>query len=136
MLQTIAHRIKKEEVVFHETGAMDSIIDVISFAYCLDNLQIDKVYAFNLREGKGSINTRVGPLPIPTPAVANIVKKFALTIKEAFLPYELITPTGLACLCATAKFCKPSLNNIQKVGYGVGKREYKETTGLLKVYLL
>lgn len=53
MLQTIAHRIKKEEVVFHETGAMDSIIDVISFAYCLDNLQIDKVYAFNLREGKG-----------------------------------------------------------------------------------
>lgn len=120
-----AHGIKKDEIVFHETGAMDSIIDIVSFAFCIDRLNIDKVYAYNLREGRGMINTRIGKLPIPTPAIKNMIERFNLTIAEDDLPYELITPTGLASLCATVEFGFELVEvKVIKTGYGAGKRKY------------
>lgn len=118
-----AHEIDVKDVVFHETGAMDSIIDIVSFVVCLDNLNVDKVYAKNLCEGHGEINTRVGKLPIPTPAVKNVLNEYDLTLKNLDVPYELITPTGIACLSAVAEFKDIDKMPI-KIGYGNGKRNY------------
>ena len=128
-----AHGINVDEVIFHETGAMDSIIDIVSIAVCLDNLNIKKAYAFNLFEGKGFINTRVGKLPIPTPAVKNIAEKFNIEIKQKNLEFELITPTGLGALAAICEFSEPKRQSA-KVGYGAGKRNY-DLPGVLKVEL-
>ena len=119
-----AHHIDKNDVIFHENGAMDSIIDIVSFALCIKNLGIEKVYVKNLSEGYGKINTRVGILPIPTPAVKNILEKFNLTYEKAEIEGELITPTGIACLAYLGDFSVPKYEVI-KVGYGAGKRDYK-----------
>lgn len=121
-----AHGVSLEEVIFHESGAMDSIIDIVSFAVCLDNLNVNKVYVKNLKEGRGQINTRVGLLSIPTPAVKNILNEFNLKVEKTNLPYELITPTGIACVCAVASSFEGVKNKkIVKVKYGNGKRNYK-----------
>ncbi len=128
LAESKAHKIEINKVVFHENGAMDSIIDIVSFAVCLDRFNGAEFFAINLCEGQGEINTRVGKLPIPTPAVKNIVDEFGLTLKTLSLPYELVTPTGIACLCAVAKF---DLNNeefknkkAKVIGFGNGKRKY------------
>lgn len=119
-----AHNVPMEKVFFHESGAMDSIIDVVSFAVCIDNLNKNNVYAKNLCEGKGHINCRVGKLPIPVPAVKNILEKFNLTYSEINQNVELITPTGIACLASIAKFNYSTKHDTIKTGYGNGKRSY------------
>ena len=118
-----AHGINFEDVIFHENGAMDSIIDIVSFAVCLESLKVKNVFAKNLCEGHGEINSRVGKLPIPTPAVKNILQMFNLEVKSLDVPYELITPTGIACLAAVANFT-PKNYIAKNVGYGNGKRDY------------
>lgn len=122
-----AHNIKKEQVIFHETGAMDSIIDISSIAVCLDNLKVNKVFVKNLKEGHGEINTRVGKMKVPTPAIQNLVKMFDLKLEIINCPFELITPTGLSALCAYGIFDNFNENQFEILGkgYGAGKRDNK-----------
>lgn len=131
-----AHKIDLKDVLFHESGAMDSIIDICSAAILVDKLKLNKVYVKNLREGKGEINCRVGKLPIPTPAVKNIIQKFNIKLESAPINYELITPTGLAILSAISNFDPPPSDyQVVKVGYGNGKRDYG-LLGVLKVQII
>ena len=99
-----AHGVKIEDVVFHESGAMDSIIDIVSIAVCIDNLNIDNIFITNLRKGKGKIQTRVGLLPIPTPAVKNVLDMYDVKIATCDESVELITPTGIAAIAVLTKF--------------------------------
>lgn len=69
-----AHGVPKDQVYFHEVGAVDSIVDILSVAVCLDNLDIDQVIVTELCEGRGTVRCQHGILPIPVPAVANIVQ--------------------------------------------------------------
>ncbi len=131
-----AHNLPVDKVIFHESGAMDSIIDIVSIAVCFDNLNVSNVFVENLREGKGQIRTRVGLLPIPTPAVENVLSMFNAKIETCDLNVELITPTGISALAVLSNF--KSLGYIKKVlrtGYGAGKRNY-DTPCVLKVEII
>lgn len=119
-----AHGVKPDEVVFHESGAMDSIVDISAIAFCLEDLKVENVYVENLCEGHGRVQTRVGFLPIPTPAVKNIVEKFSINIKPIDFEGELITPTGIGALAAVAKFGQTPHCQTIKTGFGAGKRNY------------
>lgn len=127
-----AHHERFEQVVFHESGAMDSIMDISAIATLFEDLGIKHAYYMNLREGKGTIQTRKGLLPIPTPATANLAKMFGLGLERCELPFELITPTGLAAIgCLAKKSSGP--HEIVKTAYGNGKRDYP-TLGVLKIH--
>lgn len=132
-----AHGIAVNDVIFHENGAMDSILDIASFAVCLDNLNVENVYFKNLREGSGKIKARCGVLPIPTPAVKNICKAFKLNPAPANVEVELITPTGLACLAVVGKQIADLELKAKPLatGYGAGKRDYT-LPALLKADLM
>lgn len=121
------------EVHFHEVGATDSIIDIVGTCIGLEMLGIERVYASALHDGTGFITCAHGRLPVPVPAVAQM-----LAASKATIPYiqeaistELITPTGLALIKTIASgFGRMPELAIQKIGYGSGKRDIGQLNAL------
>lgn len=131
-----AHGTTLDEVHFHEVGAVDSIVDIVSAAVCFDNLGIDEVYIPVIYEGTGTVNCAHGTLPIPVPAVNNIVSGHHLPMHIDTLKGELITPTGAAIASAIMTSCELSETfTIKKTGVGAGKRAY-ERPSLLRAMLI
>lgn len=131
-----AHGVSPDEVHFHEVGAIDSIVDIVAAAVCLDNLDITKVIVPKLCEGTGSVRCQHGILPVPVPAVANIIETHSLPVQFTDRQGELITPTGAAIVAAMEPSCSlPERFTIQKIGMGAGKRAY-ERPSILRAMLI
>lgn len=131
-----AHGLPKEEVHFHEVGAVDSIVDIISVAVCLDDLGVTKCIVPVLCEGSGTIRCRHGILNVPVPAVVNIVETHELKLSITDCKGELVTPTGAAIAAAVKTTDKlPKQFRVIKTGMGGGKREY-ERPSILRAMLI
>lgn len=131
-----AHGKPKTEVHFHEVGAVDSIVDIAAVAICLDNLGIEDVIIPTLYEGSGTVRCQHGVLPIPVPAVANIVNAENLTLRITETEGEFVTPTGAAIAAAIRTEEKlPENIRILKTGIGAGKRNY-ERPSILRAMLI
>ena len=135
------HGLSLEEVHFHEVGAIDSIVDIIAFAVCWDELRqkekITEVIVPVLYEGTGTVRCQHGVLPVPVPAVTAIVRRKGLRLHLMPDRGEFVTPTGAAiaaALCTTERL--PEEFTIRKTGLGAGKREYPGHTGLLRAMLI
>lgn len=131
-----AHNVPVDQVHFHEVGAVDSIVDIVSVAVCLDDLDVTEVIVPVLCEGRGTVRCQHGILPIPVPAVANIVSANHLHLKMTEIEGELVTPTGAAIVAAVKTKDKlPETFEIQKIGIGAGKRQY-ECPGILRAMII
>lgn len=131
-----AHGVPKSEVHFHEVGAVDSIVDIIAAAVCLDNLGIEKCVIPVLCEGCGTVRCQHGVLPIPVPAVANIVADNGLKLTITETKGEFVTPTGAAIAAAIKTDEKlPERFAVERIGMGGGKREY-ERPSILRAMLI
>ena len=131
-----AHNVPVDQVHFHEVGAVDSIVDIVSVAVCLDDLDVTEVIVPVLCEGRGTVRCQHGILPIPVPAVANIVNANHLYLKMTEIEGELVTPTGAAIVAAVKTKDKlPETFEIQKIGIGAGKRQY-ECPGILRAMII
>lgn len=121
-----AHGVPADQVHFHEVGAVDSIVDVVSAAVCLDSLGVTDAVVSPLAEGHGRVRTQHGVLPVPVPAVVNIAAAHGLALAPRDVEGELVTPTGAAIAAAvcTADALPPAYA-IKAVGYGCGKRAYE-----------
>lgn len=131
-----AHDVPKEQVHFHEVGAIDSIVDIVAAAVCIDNLDIREVIVPKLCEGTGTVRCQHGVLPVPVPAVANILEAYHLNIHLMDVSGEFITPTGAAIVAALQTDSRlPEEFRIRKIGMGAGKRSY-ERPSILRAMLL
>ena len=120
-----AHGVPVDQVHFHEVGAVDSIVDVAAAAICLDNLDVTEVIVPKLCEGTGTVRCQHGILPVPVPAVANIVEQNHLNLQITNVEGELVTPTGAAIAAAVrTSDVLPDRFTIEKTGLGAGKRQY------------
>lgn len=119
-----AHGVPIGEVHFHEVGAIDSIVDIVSAAYCMDDLGIERVVVPYLNEGSGSVRCQHGVLPVPVPAVANIVSAHGIRLRINDVKTEMVTPTGAAIVAATrTDETLPEAFTIDSIGIGLGKRD-------------
>jgi hypothetical protein len=131
-----AHNVPIDEVHFHEVGAVDSIVDIVAIAVCLDNLNIKECIVTHLTEGKGTVRCQHGILPVPVPAVLNIVTDNHIPVEITDITGELVTPTGaatVAAICTSNEL--PKSFTVEKVGLGAGKRQY-ECAGILRAMLI
>lgn len=131
-----AHGVDISKVHFHEVGAIDSIVDIIAAAVCIDNLGITEACVPVLCEGSGSVRCQHGILPVPVPAVVNIVTDNGLRLKITDTEGELVTPTGAAIAAALKTSDRlPDGFYIEKTGLGAGKRNY-EKPSILRAMLI
>ena len=134
--EAAAHNVSVEEVHFHEVGAVDSIVDIVAAAVCFDNLNITEVIIPELWEGRGTVRCQHGILPVPVPAVLNVVAQNGLKIKVTDVKGELVTPTGAAIAAAVrTKERLPERFSVIKTGIGAGKREY-DCPGILRAMVI
>ena len=124
-----AHGVPAEEVHFHEVGAVDSIVDIAATAICLDDLNITDVIVPELYEGRGTVRCQHGIIPVPVPAVINIVGSHHISLHMTQTEAELVTPTGAAIVAAIRTSDRlPDRYKICKIGMGAGKRDYGRTS--------
>lgn len=135
--ESAAHNLPPEEVHFHEVGALDSIVDVISAAVTFDSLGIRDVIIPKLYEGTGMVRCQHGLMPVPVPAVANIVSAFSFPLEITEAKGEYVTPTGAAIaavLCTDHRL--PGTFTITQTGMGAGKRAYTDRPGILRAMVI
>lgn len=127
------HNITKEEVHFHEVGALDSIADIVGAAICQEYLEVDEIHASPVQLGGGFVKCAHGMMPVPAPATAEIVAN--IPVKTGLVEYEATTPTGAAILAATVdRFVSQMELVVLRTGYGIGQRD-GEIPNVLRVYL-
>lgn len=110
-----------EHVHFHEVGAVDSIIDIVGAAIGLEYFQIGTLTSSPLPLANGWAQTAHGPLPLPAPAVCEILHN--TPVYGVALDMELVTPTGAAIVKAcAAEFGPMPPMTINRIGYGAGSK--------------
>lgn len=114
-----------DEVHFHEVGAIDSIIDILSIAFCIDDLGIKRVAFSPLTEGCGTVMCQHGEIPVPVPAVASIARKYGIPLRLTETRGERVTPTGIAVVAALKNAVRPQDAIVDAVGVGAGKRDFQ-----------
>lgn len=121
------------DVHFHEVGAVDSIIDIVSTAICIDYIKPDMVISSPVNTGKGFVKCQHGIMPVPAPATVKILSGVKVYCDDREM--ELTTPTGAAIIKYLAKdFGNYPQMRIKKEGYGCGKRN-SEKPNVLRVIL-
>lgn len=122
-----------EEVHFHEVGAIDSIIDIVGTAICIDNLAPDRIVFSSLPLSRGFVKCQHGVFPLPAPATLEILINVPVYYTD--INFELVTPTGAAIAKGLAdEFGMAGALKAEKIGYGLGKRTY-EIPNVLRVVL-
>lgn len=112
-----------DEVHFHEVGAIDSIVDIVSVAILMDYINPDRVISSVVSDGYGTIKCAHGVLSVPVPATSMMYKNEKIRFKQIEVPTELVTPTGAAIISTFAESygLMPEMN-LNKIGIGVGSR--------------
>ena len=119
------HATPLEEVHFHETGAVDSIVDIVGAAACAVDLGITETYLSTIYEGQGHVWCQHGRIPVPAPAVAGIAAAEELDLAITNASGEMVTPTGAAIAAALrTKKGRPQSFVIRRIGMGAGKKDF------------
>jgi len=122
-----------DDVHFHEVGAVDSIVDIVGAAICIELLKVDEIQCSEINLGGGFVKCEHGVFPVPAPATLEILKSVPVYSQNA--KKELTTPTGAAIVKALcSSFGTFPAFTIEKTGYGLGKRDM-ETPNVLRVII-
>lgn len=130
------HGKSPEQVHFHEVGAVDSIVDIVSACICLELLGKPAVQSGRVTEGTGWIDCAHGRFPVPAPATLEILSARGIPVQQCEEPHELVTPTGAALLAEFAEKFGPMSGLVPtKIGYGLGTRDNKTRPNVLRAVL-
>src|SRR5690349_21491138 len=114
------HGVGTDQVTFHEVGALDAIVDVVGAAVGFVHFGIEAVFHTPLPLGSGFVDTAHGRLPVPGPAVTQLVR--GRRVRPGDGTTELVTPTGAAIVAALARTEPAPELDVEAVGYGAGDR--------------
>lgn len=139
--EAAAHGEPLENVHLHEAGSLDTFVDILGSAYLMDKIELYNaiIYVLPIALGSGSVTFSHGTLPVPAPAVAEIVKKYQLPVHVGTLKGELLTPTGAIIIAALAKLFESRFvprcpfMTIKEIGIGFGTKEFEKIPNGLRL---
>ncbi|TVR12120.1 MAG: nickel pincer cofactor biosynthesis protein LarC [Phormidium sp. GEM2.Bin31] len=118
------HGISPDRVHFHEVGAVDAIVDIVGTCVALDWLGVDRIFCSALPSGGGTVKAAHGRLPVPVPAVLNLLEMRGVMLYDNGIHRELVTPTGAALMVTLAEsFGQVPAMRLQQTGLGAGTQE-------------
>jgi len=121
--EAAVHGSTPEEVMFHEVGAVDAIVDIAGTAVGTELLGIERIVCSPLPMGRGFVETAHGKIPLPAPATVELLK--GVPVYSAGIEGELVTPTGAALVRTLASdFGEMPAMTVQAIGCGAGKAEF------------
>jgi uncharacterized protein (TIGR00299 family) protein len=126
------HGTTLDAIHFHEVGAVDSIVDICGAAVALHLLGWPEVFTTPPPMGSGSIQIAHGTVPVPVPATLELLKDRPVRFEGRG---ELTTPTGAAILKTVATFSLPPELVVERVGYGVGTKDWPDRANVLRATL-
>lgn len=127
------HGEKFYETHLHEAGADDALIDILGCCYLAEILNISEFFSSPLNIGQGWVKGSHGTLPVPPPAVAELLK--GIPVYSGWVKEELVTPTGAAIISTLAqKFITFPEICYEKIGYGAGYRDFPDFPNVLRVF--
>ena len=134
------HGVSVWDVHFHEVGAIDSIVDVVGAAICIEALGVPQIFTSQIELGGGFVHCAHGKLAVPAPATAEILRGASVSLGRA--DFEMATPTGAAILKVCARNLSdtdhreaPQNFKILSVGYGAGDKDAAGFANVLRVML-
>jgi uncharacterized protein (TIGR00299 family) protein len=132
--EAAVHRVDAEDVHFHEVGALDAIADVVGAAAGLHALGLERLTASTVSLGSGTTRGAHGPIPLPAPAVLELLRGAPVT--AGAVPAEMTTPTGAAVLATVVDGWGdlPSMT-VERTGYGAGGRDPAELANVLRLVI-
>ena len=134
--EAAVHRTAPEQVHFHEVGALDAIADVLGTAAGVHALGITRLAASRVTLGTGMVRGEHGLLPVPGPAVLELLREAGAPVWAGPAPYEMCTPTGAALLSALVATWGPMpAMTVRRIGVGAGTRELDELPNILRLVL-
>ena len=130
------HGRSPEQVEFHEVGAIDAIVDIVGVCAGLHALDLDELVVSPIALGGGRMQTAHGRLPVPGPAVLELLSASALPAYGGPVDHELATPTGVALLTewATGFGPMPAMT-VTRTGAGAGSRELAEHPNVVRLVI-
>ncbi len=132
--EAFVHNEPVKQIHFHEVGALDAIIDVVGAAICFDLLGVDHFVASPLNVGSGTVDMHHGRLPVPPPAVTELLRD--VPFYSTFIKGELLTPTGAAIITTVCSEYGPIPQmRLAQIGCGAGTREYEKFPNVLRVFV-
>ena len=127
------HDIPPEKVHFHEVGAVDSIVDIVAAALCIEYLAPEVVLCNPVEVGAGFVDCAHGRFPVPAPATQELLAGAPCTYGG--VNGEATTPTGAAIVAtATHEFAPVGTFTPERIGYGIGHKDF-ERPNVLRVAL-
>ncbi|MDY2736413.1 nickel pincer cofactor biosynthesis protein LarC [Intestinibacter sp.] len=127
------HGTSIDKIHFHEVGAIDSIVDIVGSCILIDLLCVDKIYATKVPLGSGFVKCAHGIIPVPAPAVVEILKD--VPVKFNNVTGECTTPTGAAII---KTMCDEFVDEIEfetkQIGYGIGYKKF-EVPNMLRTFI-
>lgn len=122
------------EVHFHEVGGHDAVVDVVGTFAALEVLGVDVVTASAVATGTGTVRSAHGVLPVPAPAVVELLRGAPLVGKA--VDVELTTPTGAAILAASVSSWGPlPAMTVGASGFGAGTRQLDDLPNCTQVVI-
>ncbi len=127
------HGVPVEKIHFHEVGALDSIVDIIGAAICIEYLKPDRILCSTVELGSGTIRCAHGVMPVPAPATAEILRD--VPVRLGGTGHEATTPTGAAILAANVdEFTDRPVFRPERTAYGIGQRD-ADLPNVLRVFI-
>lgn len=130
------HGIDPLDVHFHEVGAWDSVCDVVGSVAALESLGAQRVTCSPVATGTGTVTSVHGTMPVPAPAVAELLAACGAPVIPGPAPFEACTPTAAALLSYFVQdwVAGPALA-IRRVGVGAGLADPGPFANITRIFL-
>ena len=128
------HRVSPDDVHFHEVGALDALADVVGVVAGFEHLRLSRLTASPVALGSGSARGAHGVVPIPGPAVLELLA--GVPVVAGAVPAEMCTPTGAALVAArVGEWTTLPAMRVRRVGTGAGGRDPVELPNVVRLVL-